>query len=641
MRPALKVTGENRFLAFVARPGALVAAALAIGAAMMGYVAFRWSDDHARALAKFRQETESRNAEAAEAARFKMSLLYQGLRTIARLPSVQSIDRRASNLDADARRSIQELYNNLASSVDVSEVYITSADFNPDRIDPRTGNPEEPIIMFDELIVGRNADQDGRLRGAIGEDDAGTPSAHDTEIYEFRELQSQIGLLKSKYPAARSIKDLNYPAISSPELITCDNRFFSPSAPNDKDRAGIIYSVPFYGPEGRLRGIVSGVILTRNLHTALGGGGHVLENAATAFASGPVSTAAALFTIQTPVHATDERKGWSVRTPGLKAVYFARDDVKAADRMAVQGLGLALVLTLALLLAARMHGQFATRAIDREANLDAMIRARTAELNAKVNELEAHRSALEAARAEAIQASEAKSQFLANMSHELRTPLNAILGFSDLMHQEIRGPLGHSSYKGYAQDIHRSGAHLLSLINDILDLSKIEAGRFELHESVFNPHRAFQTAFKLLELRAAQAGVTLHNQVSPHIDLQGDERAMQQIALNLLTNAVKFTPSGGSVHAQSFLDADWLTLKIVDNGKGIAPDDLERVFENFGQGRHDHAVKDRGTGLGLPIVRGLIEAHGGDVRIKSQVGRGTAVVIRLPAQRVRPAAAAA
>jgi signal transduction histidine kinase len=116
---------------------------------------------------------------------------------------------------------------------------------------------------------------------------------------------------------------------------------------------------------------------------------------------------------------------------------------------------------------------------------------------------------------------------------------------------------------------------------------------------------------------------------------------MQQIALNLLTNAVKFTPAGGSVHAQSFIDQDWLTVKIVDTGKGIAPDDLERIFENFGQGRHDHAVKDRGTGLGLPIVRGLIESHGGDVRIQSQVGRGTAVIIRLPAARMRPAAAGA
>jgi cell cycle sensor histidine kinase DivJ len=131
----------------------------------------------------------------------------------------------------------------------------------------------------------------------------------------------------------------------------------------------------------------------------------------------------------------------------------------------------------------------------------------------------------------------------------------------------------------------------------------------------------------------------LHNQISPHFHLIGDERAMQQIALNLLTNAVKFTPAGGSVHAQSYLDADWLTLKIIDNGRGIAPEDLERVFENFGQGRHDRAIKDRGTGLGLPIVRGLIEAHGGDVRIQSQLGRGTSVIIRLPAVRVRPAGA--
>jgi two-component system cell cycle sensor histidine kinase PleC len=348
-----------------------------------------------------------------------------------------------------------------------------------------------------------------------------------------------------------------------------------------------------------------------------------------------------LFVARKAVDLPDERQGWAVETPGPSAEFAARADVKAAGTMAVQGFGLAAVLTLALLLAARMHRRYADRAGDREASLDALVRTRTTELNARLNELEVRRAEVETARQEAIKASEAKSEFLANMSHELRTPLNAIIGFSDLMAQEIRGPLGHPSYKGYAIDINKSGAHLLSLINDILDLSKIEARQFELNVSVFNPSRTFQSAFDLLALKAADAGVTLYNQVSPHFDLQGDARAMHQIALNLLTNAVKFTPAGGSVHAQSFLDAQWLTLKVIDTGRGIAPDDLDRVFASFGQGRHDHAPSDRGTGLGLPIVRGLIEAHGGDVRIDSQLGRGTTVTVRLPATLLRAASAAA
>jgi two-component system cell cycle sensor histidine kinase PleC len=270
-----------------------------------------------------------------------------------------------------------------------------------------------------------------------------------------------------------------------------------------------------------------------------------------------------------------------------------------------------------------------------------MIRTRTSELNAKVNELEANKCALERARAEAVNASEAKSQFLANMSHELRTPLNAILGFSDLIRLEIRGPVGAPAYKGYADDIHRSGAHLLSLINDILDLSKIEAGKFELHESGFGLAGAFDAAFRLLSLKAYEGQIALVNQVDPKLCVAADERAFNQIAVNLTSNALKFTPPGGTVTVQSFADADGITLKFIDTGRGIRPEDIEAVFESFGQGRHDHAVKDRGTGLGLPIVRGLMRAHGGDAWIDSVVGRGTTVFLRLPASRLLPAQAAA
>jgi signal transduction histidine kinase len=622
MRTNLSVIRENWLLALLARPSTHAIAALVASLAMMGYVAHRWHDDTARAMAKFRQETSARNADAAEAAQFQVSLLYHGLRAIARSPGLKTLDRGVTDLDPAARRGVQDLVSDLASNVAISNVYVTLTQSVIGGLDRRKGLPNQPVISFKGRGERANAPTASRLRGAL---DTGPDAATSVEAQTRANVRAHLAAFQTAHSTLRSFRDLGYPARGS----------------LGSGQPTLVYSLPFYGPDGRLRGAVSGVVPATAMAAKLGAGGnHVLSERET---MPPVAatTGDVLFVVRSSVKAAGADGGWIVTTQGLRADFQGRDDVAAARRMAAQGFGLAAVLTLALLLAARMHRRFATRAFDREASLDAMIRTRTTELNAKLRELEAHRAALEAARQQAIQASEAKSQFLANMSHELRTPLNAILGFSDMMMQEIRGPLGHASYKGYAGDIHKSGAHLLSLINDILDLSKIEAGRFELHQSIFNPHETFQSAIGLLSLRAGDAGVTLHNQVSPHFDLSGDERAMQQIALNLLTNALKFTPPGGSVHAQSYLDATWLTLKIIDTGKGIAPDDLDRVFESFGQGRHDQASADRGTGLGLPIVRGLIQAHGGDVRIESQVGRGTTVVIRLPAALVLPAAAAA
>jgi two-component system cell cycle sensor histidine kinase PleC len=232
-------------------------------------------------------------------------------------------------------------------------------------------------------------------------------------------------------------------------------------------------------------------------------------------------------------------------------------------------------------------------------------------------------------------ANAAKSEFLANMSHELRTPLNAIIGFSDVMRQELIGPVGTPAYRGYLEDIHFSGTHLLSLINDILDLSKIEAGKFDLHDSTIDFYELVEETGPLIRQRANDGGIRIVNDVPPGILVRADHRALRQVAVNLATNAVKFTPRGGEVRARFELDADGNpSFLLSDTGRGIHPDDVERVFESFGQGRHDHAAKERGTGLGLPIVRGLIRAHGGDVTLTSELGKGTTVRVTLPASRL-------
>jgi two-component system cell cycle sensor histidine kinase PleC len=229
----------------------------------------------------------------------------------------------------------------------------------------------------------------------------------------------------------------------------------------------------------------------------------------------------------------------------------------------------------------------------------------------------------------------AKSDFLANMSHELRTPMNAILGFSEVIKDEVMGPNHQPSYKSYAADIHASGSHLLGLINDILDLSKIEAGKFELNESLVDARDVVDETIRILNLRAASKGVALINEFPAGIKVWADASALRQISLNLASNALKFTPPGGTVRWTVEATANGPAFCIQDSGCGIRPEDIARVFESFGQGRHDVASKEKGTGLGLPIVRGLARAHGGDVTIASELGNGTKVYVTLDPARIR------
>jgi PAS domain S-box-containing protein len=243
---------------------------------------------------------------------------------------------------------------------------------------------------------------------------------------------------------------------------------------------------------------------------------------------------------------------------------------------------------------------------------------------------------LKQAKTEAELANRSKSEFLANMSHELRTPLNAIIGFSELMQNEPFGPLGDEQYKTYAKDICESGTHLLSLINDILDLSKIEAGKLELNEERVDVARAVGVCRRIVDVRAQEAGLALHtrlNQDLPHIRV--DERAFKQIVLNLLSNAVKFTPPGGRVSVDARVDdGGRFVIEVSDNGIGIAAEDISKALTPFGQVENLLTREQQGTGLGLPLVNSLVEQQDGTMTIESEPNRGTTVTIVFPAERV-------
>ena len=259
-----------------------------------------------------------------------------------------------------------------------------------------------------------------------------------------------------------------------------------------------------------------------------------------------------------------------------------------------------------------------------------------AEKDALIGELEQAKAISDEARRRAEAANIAKSRFLAQMSHELRTPLNAILGFSEVMKTEVFGAHAVPAYKEYSADIHNSGVHLLGLINEILDLSRIEAGRYELNEEAVVARRASsRTAITCCKLRATNRGITIHEMFEPDMPrLWADERAIRQICLNLLSNAIKFTPQGGEI----WLKVGWTAsggqyMSVKDTGPGIPEEEIPIVLASFGQGSNAIKSAEQGAGLGLPIAKSLVDLHGGTFTLKSKLRIGTEVIVTFPPER--------
>ncbi|MBX9455690.1 MAG: HAMP domain-containing histidine kinase [Rhizobium sp.] len=273
---------------------------------------------------------------------------------------------------------------------------------------------------------------------------------------------------------------------------------------------------------------------------------------------------------------------------------------------------------------------------DRLYNTNVRLLSFQSEKDDLIAELEVAKSMSDEARRRAEEANLAKSRFLASMSHELRTPLNAILGFSEVMATEVLGPLNNPTYKEYVGDIHTSGQHLLNLINEILDLSRIEAGRYQLNEEAIQLVDITEDCIGMVQLRARAKDIHITDQFEPEMPaLWADEKAIRQVVLNLLSNAVKFTPKGGEI----VVKAGWTAsggqyVSIKDNGPGIPEEEIPVVLSAFGQGSIAIKSAEQGTGLGLPIVQALLHKHDGTFLLKSRLREGTEAIAILPAKRV-------
>jgi signal transduction histidine kinase len=259
--------------------------------------------------------------------------------------------------------------------------------------------------------------------------------------------------------------------------------------------------------------------------------------------------------------------------------------------------------------------------------------ARSIEKEALASKLASMAEELEYARDQAEEASQLKSTFLANMSHELRTPLNAIIGFSEIIRNQMFGRLEQVKYLEYAEDIHRSGQHLLNLINSLLDLAKIEAGKKELQDRELDMEAVAAQALRLVHLQARKGGVSLSQDLEKGFALLGDEHAITQMLINLVSNSVKFTPPGGEVTLFSQVTDDRFLLGVKDTGTGMAPEEVQRALEPFVQIAHHATVDGWGAGLGLPLVKAIIELHGGSFYIESHPGVGTCAWAEFPPER--------
>jgi signal transduction histidine kinase len=254
-----------------------------------------------------------------------------------------------------------------------------------------------------------------------------------------------------------------------------------------------------------------------------------------------------------------------------------------------------------------------------------------------ITERKKARQLLLAAKDEAESANRAKSEFLANMSHELRTPLNAILGFSEVIRSQVLGPVGIAKYVEYADDVHRSGEHLLEIISDILDVARIDAGQISLEEDIVTVEELIESSVMLIRERAEAGELDLALELPPDMpSIMCDRRKVKQIVINLLSNAVKFTERGGRVSVGARIDdsSGEAVIEVRDNGVGMAAEDIPRVMEPFTQIASPMTRQHEGTGLGLPLVKKLVELHGGSIDMETAPGEGTTVRVRLPASRV-------
>ena len=617
------------------------------GTTLITTFALRSNEEYRQALNSYRQNAAQESLSVRNTLESALNDVHGDLRTIALLPSVRRIFRHGENLSADSRATIQQLYNNLKLSVDVSEVYIVPVGFQPDRIDPVTRKPEEPILAFDELIVNAGF----KFKSNFPQMKAEHAEAPEIEIFEYQALQRQLEWLEKNYPNISNISEFSFPMISSEEIITCDNSEFIFSG-QDADRSGIILSVPFYGESGKLKGVIAAIIRTAALQkllpnadfalldtfqgTHLHGGQAGQSRASQAWVQKGERDPDLIFSKVLTVSSLDPRGKWLLWAGRANTAFETSHSVITTKRMRAIRIFLVLVAAAVAyfsLLNWRKRGR--QQKAD-QARLEHLVEARTAQLRVLAEQQSQLKTEAEAANI-------AKSQFLANMSHELRTPLNAIIGYGEIIQEDAQEE-GHEAIAADSARVLLSGRHLLKLINEILDLSKIEAGRVESENVDFDVRALMRDIITTITPAAGAGNVTISTQIAETVThARNDAFRIKQCLLNLLSNAIKFSPGGTvqiDIRQELFDKKDTLIFEVRDNGIGMSADHVARLFRPFEQADASTTRRFGGTGLGLTVTRGLAQLLGGDVHVTSAPQMGSCFTLRVAAFVGPPAPAA-
>ena len=597
-------------------------------------------------LIAWRNKAHAESLEIASTIQYRFVQVYQGLRTVARFPGVRNIDRYATNFSNDARIGVQELYNNLYQNISLSEIYIVPLDFDPDRTDPRTGKLQTPIMTFDEFIVGRNADFKTRSRG---QPEDGVP-LEEIEIYEYWQMKDQITIFRERYDNDSSIEGLSYPAVSSREVITCDNTYYSRSHPNDGDRAGIVYSVPFYGPDGQMKGIVSAVLLTRVIQEMLPARNFAIHDRLNDYLvssnqGGVVAGHRAEIVRGVPSDRLLYSEVVKLAIPDLSQSWFlwtGRPDSEFWSHRQVRAIRLGTEIQYAVVVLIAISVSVVYWVVERKntvvARLNRDLEARVSELTvgyrrardiaeeaaretavkndalmSEISERTSVQSELAVAMDQLERALNVQREFLGFAAHELRTPLATLKARSE--------SLGQTLPSQFSEDIDR----MARLVGQLLDFARFEVIPFAGRKAV-DVCGVAKSVIHNLSMNAAWQDKTIALRAcEPPLVVLGNEDAVFVAIRNLVENALTYAPPSSVVLVRVGADG---TVIVADRGPGIQRHEQAAIFQRFRRGQH--SANKIGSGLGLALVEKIAHEHGGTVSVRNRVRGGAVFTLSLP-----------